>query len=58
MLCSRLSDWVGLAFLNETVSLAGNLRRAETLLANSALGLLIGHVASVLTRNHVSLIEN
>lgn len=38
-------------------SLLGNLRRAKNA-ADSGLGFLIGHVASVLIRNHVSLVEN
>lgn len=58
MLCGRLSGLVVVGFLNETRSLVGNLRRPEALLAASDLGLLNGHVASVLIRNHLSLVEN
>lgn len=36
----------------------GNLRRPEALLACSDLGLLNRRVASVLIRNHLSLVEN
>lgn len=58
MLCSRFSDLVVLGFLNDTQSLVGDLGRAETLLASPGLGLLVGHVAPMLMRNHVSLAEN